>query len=261
MKNTAPYKEQKKEFHLFVAKLYQELAQFKKEGDQIAFNALFLKVLPEVKRYIHRRLTTAVSKGLLPKHKYKTDDFSDQLFIEAFDHFDQIMGENDLHLWLFKKADELLGDALVEEEFDSYFFENIAAYSKAEWDEMEEKFSTDGDGDLVMLDELDDISYHQHDYILNHVFVDDEDKVSIARLDKKLSREMLRRHSEMVLHHLPPDMRKAIELFTEHQFDASEIAQIIGRSLKEVEQLLENARKSLKTSFNTRYLSGDQEEK
>ncbi len=37
-------------------------------------------------------------------------------------------------------------------------YDDIDAYSQAEREQMKEDFSTDGDGDLVLLDELDDIS-------------------------------------------------------------------------------------------------------
>lgn len=254
MEATAPYYKQKKEFHQFVAGSYPQLVKFREEGNQTAFNALLLRLTPEVKRYIRRRLTTAVSSGLLPKHKYRPDDFLDQLFIEVYDHFDEVKEDRDLHPWLFRKADLLLADTLTEEEFDIYFFENIADYSKAEWDEMEEKFTADGDGDLIMMEELDDISYPKHDYILRNVFLENESEELTARLDKEIRQENLRRHSEMVLQLLPARMRTAFELFAGHQFEVKEITQIMNLQMREVEQLLEGARKTLKNSFYSRYV-------
>lgn len=252
--DTLKYYEGKKEFNVFVTSTFIDLVQFKKENDQEAFNNLLLKTLPQVKRYISKRLNSALLKGNLPKGKYKPDDFIDQLFIEAYDHFYEIKDKKGLHPWLFKKADELLEDAIADEEFDEFFFKNIDDYSRPEWDAMEEKFSTDGDGDYVMIEELDDISYPKNDYVLNHVFVEDDQKQLVDKLDKELSRDNIRKHTEMVLHNLPLSMRTVFELSTEYQFTVEEISVIRNQSYKEVVQLLESARKSLEVSFLNRYV-------
>ncbi len=251
--DTLKYYESKKEFNVFVASTFSDLKRFKKENDKAAFNALLLKTLHQVKRYINSRLSTALTKGNLPHGKYKADDFIDQLFIEVYDHFNQVKNEKELHPWLFKKADGLLEDTIVNEEFDEYFFKNIDDYSKPEWDEMEEKFSTDGGGDYVMIEELDDISYPKNDYVLNHVFIEDDNKEIMDKLDKELGEEGIRKHTDMVLHQLPLPMRTVFELATEYQFTIEEIAIIRNQNFEEVRQLLENARKSLEVSFFNRY--------
>lgn len=251
--DTQTYYEGKKEFNVFVASTFSDLVQFKKEDDQEAFNSLLLKTFHQVKRYITKRLSTALAKGNLPKGKYKPDDFIDQLFIEAYDHFEAVKDEEGLHPWLFKKADELLENRIIDEEFDDYFLKNIDDYSRPEWDEMEEKFSTDGGGDYVMIEELDDISYPKNDYVLNHVFVEDYKKEIMDQLDEDLGEENIRKHVAMVLHNLPLQMRAVFELATEHQFTLEEITIIRNQSLEEVRLLLENARKSIEASFFNRY--------
>ena len=249
---TYNYMEQR-EFHLFASNTFSDLQGLRNDKNIDAFNNILMKAIPDVRRYIQKRLNDALRKNQIDKGRYKADDFVDQLFIEAYELFDEIVDQNELYPWLFKKADELMEEAIVEEEFDTFFFENIDNYSRPEWDEMEEKFSTDGDGDLVMIEELDDSSYRKNDYILNHVFIEDENKELIERLDTELDSERARKHTEMVLSHLPTPMRKVFELFTEHQFDVAEIAKIRNRTVQEVETLLGEARKSLRTSFSNRY--------
>ena len=145
------YYESKSDFNVFVASTFSDLKLFKQHNDKASFNNLLLNDLHHVKRYIAKRLATALSKGNLPKGKYKIDDFIDQLFIEIYDHFEEVHNEENLHTWIFMKADKLLEESLVNEEFDEYFFKNIDDYSRPEWEEMEEKFSTDADGELVGL--------------------------------------------------------------------------------------------------------------
>ncbi|MGB5553377.1 MAG: sigma-70 family RNA polymerase sigma factor [Flavobacteriaceae bacterium] len=254
MKNTVNYYKNQKEFHVFVASTFSDLRKFRKEEDKTSFNELLLKTLPQVKRYINKRLNTALSKRNLPRGKYSPDDFLDELFLVVYDHFEDVRQKEDLYPWLFKKADELLENSISEEEFDEYFLTNIDEYSKPEWDEMEEKFSTDGDGDLVMIDELDDSSYHKNDYVLNHVFVDDDSNEMIAQIDKEWSEDKIRKHVAMVLHYLPLATRSVYELATEYHFEVAEIAKIQNQEIKEVQRLLEDARQRLKTSFLKRVL-------
>ena len=253
MGNTLKYHEKYREFRVTVAQTFPNLIQLKKEEDKASFNKEVLKILPEIKKYLTGKLNTAIKKGHFSKNKYKADDFIDQLFIEIYDHIDEIKNENDFYLWLFKKTNELLDDTIVEEEFDNLFFKNIDTYTKPEWDEMEEKYSTDGGGDLLLIEELDDMSYNHNDYTLNHVFIEDKEKGMVENLDKELSEERIHNQIVMVLENLPLSMRTVFELFTNQQFTVKEIAEIRNSRVEEVEQLLKGAKKALQISFFNRY--------
>ncbi|WP_033960372.1 sigma-70 family RNA polymerase sigma factor [Psychroserpens jangbogonensis] len=253
MQTNISYYQNKKEFRLFVTKTFSNLIQLKKEGNQASFNELVLKIMPEIRTYVNGRLNTAIIKGHFSKGKYKADDFIDQLFIEIYDNIEDVENEKNFYLWLFKRTNQLLEDIIVEEEFNDFFFKNIDDYSKREWDEMQEKFSTDGDGDLVMIEDLDDISYNHNNYTLNHVFVEDNEKALAEKLDKKLDEEKIQNHIAMVLQNLPLDMNNVFDLFTNQHLELGEIALIRNNTLEEVEQLLKDARKSLQLSLFNRY--------
>jgi RNA polymerase sigma factor (sigma-70 family) len=257
MKDTLKYYRDKKEFHVFVSQTYSDLIQLKKQDDRTSFNALVLKILPEIRKYINSRLNTAIKKGHFSKGKYKADEFIDQLFIEIYDHIEEVENEKDFYLWLFKKTNELLEDTIVEEEFNELFFKNIDDYTKPEWDEMEENFSTDGGGDLLMIEELDDMSYNHNDYTLNHVFIENNEKDLVEKLDKELTQEEIHKHIELALHHLPLPMRMVFDLFTQQQFELDEIAKIRNITIEETKQLLDAARKSLQVSFTKRYITNN----
>ncbi len=248
------YYESKKEFDVFVASTFFDLKKYKRENKQAAFNKLLLTDLYEVKRYIIKRLSTALTKGNLPQGKYKADDFIDQLFIEVYDHIDEVENEKQLYPWLFKKANDLLEDKIDEEEFDDFFLKNIDTYTQPEWDEMEEKFSTDGGGDLLMIEELDDMSYNHNDYTLNHVFIEDDEKDWIEKIDKDLSAKDIENQIALVLHHLPLEMRTVFQLSTVKHLELVEIAEITNITIEAVKLHLATAKKALKVSFINRYL-------
>jgi RNA polymerase sigma factor (sigma-70 family) len=253
MKTNISYYQNKNEFRLFVTKSFSNLINLKKEENQGSFNKLVLKILPEIRSYVNERLNTAIKKGHFSKMKYKADDFIDQLFITIYDNIEEVENENDFYVWLFKKTNELLEDIIVEEEFNELFFKNIEDYSKPEWDEMQEEFSTDGGGDLLLIEELDDMSYNHNDYSLNHVFVENNEKKLAEKLDKQLSDDKINEHIELVLHKMSSDMRIVFYLFTNQKLKIEEIAEIQKKTISEVEKLLNDAKKVLQISLFNRY--------
>jgi len=249
MNKNVIYQSGKKEFRLYVSKTYSGLVQSKNDGDRESFNKLLLSILPELKKYIVSRLKRAIRKGKISVDSCNPNDIVDQLFLEVYDNIEEVKKEGDLYLWLFKKTDELLEDALVDDEFDQLFFENIDNYSKPEWDEMEERYSVDAGGDLVLEEDLEDISYY-NEYQLKDVFIEENENELIDKLDRELSKKEVQTSIDMVLHHLPQLMHSVFELFTVYQFELKEIAEIKNISIQEVSQLLEDTRRSLKLNFS-----------
>ena len=257
MKSNISFYENKQEFRLSITKTYPDLIKSKKEGNQEYFNKQVLKITPDIRKYINGQFNTAIKKGHFPKNKYKADDIIDQLFIEIYNHIEEVKHEDEFYVWLLKKTNELLDDVFVSEEFDDLFFNNIDDYSKPEWDELQEKYSTDGGGDLLMIEDLDDMSYNHNDYTLNHVFIEEKENDLVEKIDKNLKDEEVQRHIEMVLHNLPTSMRNIFELFTKQHLEIEEIAQIKNISIEKVKQLLKDAKKALQLSLLNRYPKED----
>ena len=251
--NSLKYYESKNEFNVFVASTFSDLKTYKLENKQAAFNKLLFTDLYEVKRYIIKRLSTALTKGNLPHGKYKADDFIDQLFIEVYDHFEDVENEKQLYPWLFKKANDLLDDVITEENFDDSFLKNIDDYTKPEWDAMQENYSTDANGHLMMIEELDDMSYNHNDYTLNHVFIEDDEKDWIEKIDKDLTAEDIQNHIAMVLYYLPLEVRTVFQLSIVKHLELVEIAEIRNITIEAVKLHLATAKKALKVSLLNRY--------
>ena len=131
MQTHISYFENKKEFRLFVTKSFPNLIKLKKEGDQTSFNALVLQIMPQIRQYVNTQLNVAIKKGHFSKNKYKADDIIDQLFVEIYDHIDEVEKEEHFYQWLYKKTNALLEDLKVEEEFDDLFFKNKSDNPKA----------------------------------------------------------------------------------------------------------------------------------
>ena len=255
MKTDISYYQNKQEYRLFVQQSYTSLLKLKSEGDKEAFNALVLKILPTLRNYINRSLNTFIKNGNFSKGKYKGDDIIDQLFIEIYDHIEEVKQEKDFYAWLYLKADEIMEDIKVEEEFNEFFFKNIDTYSKPEWDAMEEKYTKDADGDLLLIEELSDSSYNHNDYELKPVFVEDNEVAFIEEIDKHLKQDTIKNHTAFVVSNLPFAMRQVFELFTNEYLSFEEIAVVRKSTIKEVKQLFQDAKRALQVSLFNRYLN------
>ncbi len=246
--------EQNRGLHGLAALSFTRLNRMKGENDRDSFNTLIQKILPDIEEYLARRLSFAVGKGDLPHGKYRVADFTDELYIIAFDHIGEVEDEKGLRPWLFKKADELLQDTIVEEEFNEFFFEDIEKYTKAEWDVMQEEFSTDGDGYLMPLEKSDDPSYPKYEYHLADVFVEkNPEEEWLEKLNSELDGSEIHQHIDLVLHRLPAPIKSIYDLAVNQRFATFEIAKIKRISVKEVDSHLAKVRQSIRISLEKRY--------
>jgi RNA polymerase sigma factor (sigma-70 family) len=256
MENKTTYYTTRKQLRLSIKQTFPNLIKLRREDDKIAFNKLLLEVMPDVRKYIIKRIQTAILKNHFPKNKYVANDFIDQLFIETYDHIENLSNEDEFYVWLYKKTNELLDDAITKEVFDDLFFKNIDDYSQREWDQMEEKFTVESDGDLIMKEELDDISYYKNPYTVSDVFKENTESGLVEKIDKSLHQEQVDRHVQFVMHNLPMPSRNVFELFTKQHLTIAEIAEVRNISIAETQKLLDEARKLLKASLFNRYTIG-----
>jgi len=240
--------------HGLAALSFERLIRLKEDDEQFEFNNAMKKLLPDVNGYIARRLSAAVRNDHLPSGKYEVEEFTDELYLKAFDQIKEVEDEKDLLPWLFSKADELLEDTLASEKFDEFFFENIDSYTQAEWKAMQADFSTDHDGDLMLLEEFDDPSYPKHEYILSDALVEEiPERKWREKLNKTLGKDDIHQHIDMVLHRLPAPMRSVYDLSVNQRFEPYEIAKIKRISVFQVERYLRQAQHSIRKSFEKRF--------
>ena len=230
------------------------LRKMKEEDDQSSFNLYIQKVFPQIEKYVEAQLKTAIKKHDVHEGKYKVADFMDELYIKAFEHIHEIEAGEFFKIWLYRTADKLLEEAITEDEFDDFFFKNIDEFTQAEWDEMEEHYSTDGDGDFVMEEELDDLSYDKNDYQLKDVFIEEEEEKHILdAVDKNIGRAGFNQHVKTILPKLSKLSASILELFSRQKLNHEEIAEIKGITVDQVQAYLDEARKAIKLSLMNRY--------
>lgn len=252
MKDPVLYDPKMAAFQREVAAGFEELKKHKSAGRREAFNEKLLLLLPEVKRYITRGLRLALAKGVISHNKYKPEDFFDQLFLDVYDRLGEVPGKDAFYPWLFARAEGLLEEMEVKEIFDAFLFEDLDQYSRAERSEMDESFSTDGDGDLVMLDELDDISYKDRQTLLHNIFLDDAHEDLMALTEAGARQKRVENQLDNVLFELPANLRSLFELAYEQGFSPEDIARIKNMEPRKVHEQLKKARTQLRLALGER---------
>jgi DNA-directed RNA polymerase specialized sigma24 family protein len=245
----------KNTYHIQIQRAFVVLKDLKKDNKKDAFRDEFMGLLPAIKQYIQNSIETASKKELLKQQGYSVDDFVNELYIYVYDHIEELENQGEFHLWLFETIDTLIEDALIDEEFEDFFFKDIDDYSKQEWDAMEEEFSTDGDGDLVLLEELDDPCLDKNNYELKDVFKEDNEQELTEKLEKELSQERIDAHTKMVLKKLPMATQRVYDLYALGGFDSNDIARIKRNQINAIDTLLDETQNILKTSFKSRFIN------
>ena len=253
MEKTIKEHEKRDQYQELAKDLFPVLSTLKKEGNSAEFNKQLLKIIPPLHQYIERRLRTALTKKLLPQGKYQAEYYLDELIIHINDDFESIKGPNDFYPWLFHKADLLLEATIEKEVYDASILDNLENYSKLEWGALQEKFSREADGDLVFLEELDDISYRNYERSMTSYFFGEDQQLLIRRLDEEWGKDQIDRHLDIVLYHMPLEIQVVFDLLVFHHFSLEEIARIRNYSIEKVEQLLSKAQDVMGKSLYQRY--------
>ncbi|GEM_PF-343821 len=235
------------------------LEDYKKGGERESFVQLLSKLLPEVRAYIGRRLRMAEAAGLVPKGMYSPQGLADEVWLRAWERYDQdaLEHQQNFKVWIYKIAEEVLDEQLREAEKEK----NARAVSIEEWTaremkEMEEHFSVDADGDLVLIEELDDISYHLDEYTTEDIeLIDADEEALLKKIEEEASADNIpidrkvRKRIKMALTRLPMQQRSIFDLHILQGLTTEEVAYIKNMNATEVEQTIHAVRQRIKQAL------------
>ncbi len=208
--------------------------------------------LPDLQRYIAAKLKQAEAQGLLPKHMYSASELSDAVLLELYKERVPSANLKSVKVRAFSKAKQKL-DELMKRESVHQKEIPLGEIIDNELRLMNEAFSTDGDGDLLPLEELDDISYHQEDYKKQYFLLSDDTRRSVYRA-LGIEAEPEEDETEKVeyfLRHLPEETRNIFELYTFGSLPVGEIAGLLSLNEENVEHALVTIRQTYKSFVKT----------
>jgi len=231
----------------------KKLRRMKENNQTTIFNEYMDMVLTPVKVYVEHELAIAVNHKDISEGRFTTADIIDELLIKAYNEIETIDPEATLSSWLFQQADLMLEDIIVEEEFNKYFFKNIDDLTQVEWDAMNEDITRDGDGDLVMMEELDDISYPKYEYTLEDIFINNPETSIVNKIDKKRSKDFGKQNIARILRFFPHQMRSVYNLYTQHDMDIRSIAFAKRMPIESVKETIKKVQQSLRYLLDSQF--------
>lgn len=213
------------------------LKQAKTEKDEAKFKYLINRILPSLRNYIARRLNMAHSTGLLNRHRIIPEEVIDMVYIRLYDEYTNLVPKK-LETWVYQTVDEVLEEQLREESYEKEYLVELQKIEDLELSGLEEKFTVDAEGELIMDEDLDDVSYTQKLYDPVE-FIEDNDTLefiesSFSEFDKKRLHDEIQRQ----LISLPEDERSVFDLFWIVGLSMTQISRIRDIPVSRVEEIL-----------------------
>ncbi|GAA3509871.1 hypothetical protein GCM10022393_23520 [Aquimarina addita] len=215
------------------------------------FNRKILSVVPHLHPYVKHRLYIAESTGVLPRNMYCSNGIIDDAIIKLYNDapINIDMDTLSLELKLFKIAD-LLIDQLYSNE--GWHQKSISTnfFLEEELNRLKENYTSDADNELIMNEELNDISYHQNPERKHQFIYNSKDARILQIMESEGSSETKKQKLLGKFYSwLPLETSKIVDLFIFGKLNFEEIAKIKNITALEVKETIIKVRKSFRKNL------------
>ncbi|WP_025664058.1 hypothetical protein [Aquimarina megaterium] len=227
-----------------------ELQEFYEADDQREFSKKLLSIVPHLHPYVKHRLYIAESVGILPQNMYCSNGIIDDAILKLYhDDLDVEIDTLSLELQLFKIADELIDELYIREGWHQKSI-STSYFLKEELERLEENYTVEGNNELIMKEELDDICYHQNSEEKQNFIYNDMDSDILKVIDSEPSPEYRKQKLLGKFYSwLPIETSKIIDLFVFGKLNFEEIAKIKEITAQEVKEIIIDVRKSFRRNL------------
>ena len=223
--------------------LMTTLKKHHEKADRTAFFEHIIDVAPGLESYVRNRLRTAEQNGLIPADLYSPEDILDEVYLYAYEHFDEMPeDESGLRVMLFQLANDRLDDIIREEAWrhNAVSLETVLADEMRMMNEIPQ-MTTDADGDIVLVEELDDseiVPPEPRVLLLEDSFEDEI--IGQTGLDAGLIRGdgAMRQLLARIYADIPAQSRILFDLWTRGKLTVEEIARVRAIDADQVRDVL-----------------------
>ncbi len=218
----------------------EDLRNLDEKGRGELFKSLIPMFLPALKGYITRRVDAAKRADLKALSNVDVKDVVNEVVVRVHASFlANVEDVRFINIWMIREADAILNSILDNYVSDDVSFEELV---DKELGLLEEEYTVDAGGDLVMKEELDeyDMDFGVEDIILSskgeNEFIDSLD-ISKTKLKDKICDELVK---------LPLRYQSIYDLYFFEHMDYDEIASIKNMKEMEVEAIIVSIKELLK---------------
>ena len=219
-----------------------------------SFEKKTLSIVPLLHPYVKHRLKVGENLGILPKNMFQSNEIIDEVILDVYeDKSNKKIEINDLRLLMFEATNDKIQGLLEKEKWHKNSISTKIILDQ-ELKLLEENFTVDGGNDLIMDEDLDDISYHQNDHDL-HILSTDGNQENVLELldiqdssvfDNQENISTLERMYKM----LPVQTSNLIDLYIFGKLDIQEISQVLHVDSIEVKRIINFVKENFKKYLN-----------
>ena len=219
-----------------------KLEQFYAEKEREQFNHLIQQLTPSLKQYALRFLKL---HGKDRKTALTMQEILDEIYIALFERFSERPAETDKQTaWSYKIANETLKKLVERYTEDAAHKVDLEALAEQEMKSLEEMYTRDADGNLVMYEELDDISYKTYGA---EIFPTDQLSEYFSVSDAEDTSSPFYEHVSEVLETCDAIEKHVFELYWLDELTEEEISEANGVKIKKVKEIIENITEKIMT--------------
>lgn len=194
----------------------------------------------ELKNFVEFSIIAAENQGLIDRGYYDPEGILDEIYLKVFEQYENTFWP-ELKTLLFRASHEKIIQLIQNEEYTPND-PSTGGFLKNELDALNFKFTADGAGEILIQDELDDISYHQQRRSKAPIYLDDalvaqlivrfhlEDKFILAKERRLLLGELY--------NSIPSICKSIVEFYVFGELKEKEIAQILNVEQASVDRVL-----------------------
>jgi DNA-directed RNA polymerase specialized sigma24 family protein len=202
-----------------------------------------LQVTHRLYPYVKQRLKVAENHGILPRKMYTASGIIDEVVLKIYESkVDHEIPVEQLSLMMFTLVHNEMKTLFKKEAWhkDSVSTKDLL---EEELKQLEEEFTVDADNDLIMNEELDDISYHLDEFEPN-LLESEELQQDIADFFEIKERDYFKHtNRQKILRSmywkLPMQTSNVIDLYILGKLNIQEIAKVIDSDIIEIKRTIE----------------------
>lgn len=223
-------------------------------GKSNEFEKRILSTTHLLQPYVKQRLRVAENMGILPKNMFQGNEIIDEVVLLVYEknNYEELDAKT-LRIFMFEQANKKLKDLFEDEKWHK---KNISTkfVLEEELRQLEESFTVDAGNDLIMNEELDDISYHQNDHENAYLPYDSAEENVLSFLDIQDTSYLRKQSNRLTIRSmyqkLPLQTSNVVDLYLLGKLNMHEISIILDIEIVEVKRIIEFVKENFKKYIN-----------
>ena len=222
----------------------RNLQTHKDSENREAFNAILRDFLPHLRKLVRHKLRQMELRGEIPRNMYSPQEVVDDVYLRIFETFENDHSQPEkLKIRMYAVAKDVLNGIREKHQVKKLSVETLLA---SETREMEEDYTVDADGDLVLVEDLDDISYHQDEYKDRILLLENQQIDELADSFELSEKHKLGESERKLIGKAYTDLPELTRSVTDHYVFAKltegQIAEVHRISVEAVREILQKVR-------------------